>query len=130
MDLIKRLIDDNNSDELYQKIEENMNRCILTYKEIIKDKKDPFNSLYDIYNEYLLQEIDSSLENEIKTYQETDLFVDKKPNIQTNIMKQIHIEALRRLIEILKNKNSNIIQKKLMNIQKIFSIIQIKKINI
>ena len=113
MDILKRLIDDNDKDELHQKIEEDVNQCIITYKELIRDKKDPFNELYDIYNEYLVTDIDSSLENEIKSYQKPELFVDQKPNIQTNISKETHIEALKRLIEIIKQKKSNIIQGKI-----------------
>ena len=111
MEIINKLIIDNDLNDL--KLDEDILNCIIKYNDIIKDKKDPFQEIYRYYNEIKKKEIDSSLENELKNYHKIDLFIDNKPNIQTNIMKECHIEALKKVVDGLKIKKNNIIQKKI-----------------
>lgn len=104
MDTLNRLITDLDIDF---KLDDKINKIKIYYNEIIKPEEDKCKILYDIYNKLEENKIDTSLKKELENYQSVDLLLfddGNNPIIDTNIIKICHTEAIRLLVNNLKDK--------------------------
>lgn len=117
MEIIKRLISDFN---INFEIEDKINKIELYYKDKIKTEDNKIQKLYDIYEKEIeVLSFDRSIKKELEDYSEIDIQLfdsKKKPIIELQIIKECHIEAIKRIIE--STKTSKSVQNDIVNYSK------------